>query len=304
MDMMTQMQQKFDNRHYIQGRVALPPWLLEKKARPFVYSGKKTINNGLSDTLTIQIQDDSYFVVEQIQALSGLQTVSMDLATAQITDTTTSQAWSNVAVPLRDLAGLGLNPKYLDNPNILRPTSTVNIQITNNTGSNTTFYFAFVGRKVYGLSEAEMKVLSRRMWYQYVLAVTSLGAGSVNQKHQVQVYNESDFLLKKLLSQQMINAIQGAAAGAESAEIEMQLIDTASDTRLFSDFTAARLLFGALQADQNATPDWGQGAAFCLKKPLFVRRNSIIQGLFNNLAAGASGAFNLTLEGIRIFDAV
>lgn len=304
---------QFDLRQYIQGRVPLPPWVHGKKQKPFAFSGK-TINaagtataiaNAGTGVITINIHDDAYFLVEQIQMMSSLQTSSQDLATVQFTDTTTSQPWSNVAVDMRDAAGTGQNPKYLSDPNILRPSSTFVAQITNNTGSSAEFYLLLVGRKIYGLSDQEATILTRRMWFQYVMAVSSIAASTNNASGALQIFNESDFKLKKLLSQDLINTIMGAAAGSESAEIECQFRNTTSDENLFNQAAAARLIFGMKQGENPITGNaaWVNGSEFCLKKPWDIRRNSQIAGTFNNLSTDATGAFNLTFEGIRIFDA-
>jgi len=298
-------EQAFDVRHYILGRRALPPSILAKESRVFVYPGSITVVNGQTGNLSINIHDDAYFLVEQIQIISSDQTVNQDKATVQITDTTSSQSWSNIPVPLRDLAGNGNNPKYLAHPNILRPSSNLVFAITNNSGADATYYVALVGRKIKGITAADVNLLVRRMWYQYVLNVTALGASALNQRFSLQVYNESDFMLYKLLSQELVNAVIGATGGAVSQEVTFNLKDTTTDTDLMADFVAARLLFGAMQSDQLPTANiWGQGAPFCLKKPWLIRRNGIIQGTFNNLSTTAhTSGFKLTLEGIRIFDA-
>ena len=117
-------------RDYLKGRIPYPQWLLQKRQRPFSYPDDIQIANGASGRLDIKIHDDADFVIEAVQIISSLQTAAQDLATVQITDTTSAMPWSNVAVPLRDLAGKGDSTKYLSDPNIVRPTSTVAVQIT------------------------------------------------------------------------------------------------------------------------------------------------------------------------------
>lgn len=310
-------QQQYDGRRYLTGRDALPPWLAAKKSRPFGFSGtgttaagvtqpgRITVANGATAILPVLIHDDAYFLVEQIQILSSLQTVSQDLVTVLITDTTSSTQWSNVAVPLRDLAGFGAAPKFLLDPNILRPSSTLQIQITNNSGSDATFYPLLMGRKIYGLTKGEADFLTRRQWFQYVLALPAQTAGLANLATPLNIYNESDFMVKRFLSQTLCNAIISATAGTESAETLIQLRDSISDVNLFDNAVAARLLFGFMQGETiNGQANWSIGNPFTLKKPWLLRRNGQIVATTTNLANATIGASSLVLEGIRIFDPV
>ena len=303
---MAEQAQQFDNRLYITGRVGIPPWLLAKKSKPFVFTGAL---NGLvaaaSQPVTIQIHDDAYFLVEEIQILSSDLTVTQDQSTVQITDNSQSQSWSNIPIPLRDLAGHGWAPKYLSDPNILRPTSSITLQITNNSAGTLSYSVALVGRKIYGVTADEANIVTRRMWYQYGLSVPSLAGSALNQQFNLNIYNESDFLLKKLISQQLIDGVLAATGGAINQEVMIQLRDTTNDTYLFSDFCAARLVFGMYQGGQTATgASWGTGQPFCLKKPWLLRRNGVFQVTLNNNATSAyANGFILVFEGIRIFDA-
>jgi hypothetical protein len=296
----------FDNRHYVQGRVALPPWLTTKKSKPFAFTGSAlSIATAASGTVTIQIHDDSYFLVEQIQILSSDFTVNQDKATVQITDNSQSQSWSNIPIPVRDVAGLGWNPKYLSHPNMLRPTSTITFQIVNNNASTASYYVVIFGRKIYGVTGDEINILQRRMWYQYGLLIPSLGASAFNQPFNLNIYNESDFKLYRTLSQQAIDAIFANTGGAVSNEVMIQLRDTTNDTYLFSDYLPVRTVFGMMQGAQTSVANsWAQGDAFCFKKPWLLRRNGVIQATLTNLSTTAmSAGFILTFEGIRIFDA-
>lgn len=293
----------FDPRSYLTGRVALPPWLSAKKSRPFGFSGRITITNGATGISPILIHDDAHFLVEQIQIISSNQTVSQDLATALIVDTTSSTQWSNVPVPIRDLGGIGNNPKFLLDPNILRPSSTLQVQITNNIGSTATFYILLMGRKIYDLTKQEVDFLTRRQWFQYVLALPAQTAGQANLETKLNIYNESDFILKRLMSQQLVNEIINATAGSESAEVLIQLRDSISDVNLFDNQVAARLLLGFGQGETIAgSATWSLGQPFTLKKPWLLRRNGQIVATTTNLANATIAASLVTLEGIRLYD--
>ena len=280
------------------------------KQKSFIYGDQVTIADGTSGRIDIAIDADSHFVVEAMAGISSLRNASQDLARVQIVDTSTGNAWSNTEVSFRDIFGKGDSPKYLSDPNILRPTSTLSISITNNSGAAATFYIALIGRKIYNLPEAKFSLLGRRLWFQYILDVPALTAGLTGQKATVQIFNESDFLLKKLLASEMITGIQAATAGSESAEILLNLRDTSRDNSLFNKKLAARLMFGQVQGSVMTLTDSGSqtvitkgnGAPYTLKKPMLLMRNGLIEGEFDNKANSTIAAFKITLEGIRIFD--
>lgn len=263
------------------------------------------IADGQAVNLQIQIEDGSYFLVEQIHILSSLKTVSQDKALVQITDTTTSRAWSDLPVPLRDLAGKGDSPRYLSDPNLLRPTSTLNIQITNNTGSSAAFYAALIGRKIKGLSEEQANIMLRRLWFMYVMNLPNgLAASAVDTQAQVKIYNESDFILKKILGQQFFTAWAAASGGALSDEIMVMLRDTTSERNFMNQKIPVRLLAGqSAGAVTSVANSWSNGSPEALKKARLLRRNGVVAGFFDNKSTTAiSTALNLTLEGIRVFD--
>lgn len=293
---------------YLKGRVPLPPDVYGKEFDSYVYGDDVSIASGDTGVISLGIEDDSAFLVEGVQILSSLQNVSQDLATVQITESTGSgRNWSNVPVPLRDAAGRGDVPKFLTDPNILRPSSTIAIQITNNSGSTAQFYAGLTGKKLYGLTKEQLAFMARRQWFQYVLNVSTLAA-SVNEKlFTVQVENKADFLLKRLLSSQMIGAVIGATAGAESAEVLMNLRNKSTGKSLFNKKLAARLMVGQLAGEffvPTAGQSWSAGAAFPLKTPWLLRRNTIIEGSFDNRSTDPiTNGFNLVLEGIKVFDA-
>ena len=309
-------ERNFRERDYVLGRIKVPPEVLSLPSRFFVYAADTAqnatstltnglITNGASATVQIQVDDSSYFLVEAISIISGLQTVSQDLATAQITDTTTARAWSDLVVPLRDLGGKGDAPKYLTDPQLLRPTSTVNVQITNSTGSSAAFYVALIGRKIYGMREDLASIMLRRLWFQYVINFSAgLAASAVATKANALIYNESDFMLKRILSQQLINAVYGATGGAESQEIMMQLRDSNGDRNYFNQKLPARLVMGSHAGEVTSVANsWSNGNPVNFLKPILVRRNALIEADLDNKSTATISAFRLTLEGCRIFDA-
>ena len=304
-----------DANAYIGGRKAVPDEVLKLPSRGFIYAADTAQNatsslvngqipSGAAATVQVQIDDSSYFLVEQIHILSSLQTVAMDGATVQITDTTTARPWSDVPVPLRDLAGTGASPRYLSDPNLLRPTSTLNVQIVNNTGSAAAFYVGLIGRKIYGMTESLASLMFRRLWFQYVVPFASgLGASAVNVNSQVKMLNDSDFYIKKILSQQAIDAVFAATGGAESQELMALISDTSGDRNYNNQKMPLRLLAGSGASAPTSTANaWSYGQPQTYRKPILVRRNSQIQFSLDNKATSVIPAFNITLEGIRAFD--
>ncbi len=230
------------------------------------------------------------------------------MLTVQVTDTTYSQPWSNVAVPIRDIAGMGSITHELKYPNMMAPTGTVSLNFTNNSGTNTQVYVALSGRKFYGLTPDERAFLKRRMWYQYVMQVPSLVASSSGTQVNLQLFNESDFLLSDMLSVQGWAAIMAGSGGAVSNEIKCNFRDTSADRNFFSQNLAFRLVVGSYFALQVSGGTYvpftsNQNGQQRFVKPMFIRRNGMIQGTFDNLATSTPAAFSLIFEGARVFDA-
>lgn len=288
---------------YLLGNCRLPPDVASLPQKSYVYAGDLSILNNTTSILSLALDADSHFLVEGIEILSSLQTVAGDSATVQITDTTYSQPWSNVAVPMRDIAGYGAIAHELRWPNMLAPTATINLSITNNGGATQQFYVALHGRKFYNVTDAQRAFLMQRMFYQYVMQVTQLNAGTTGTSIILQLFNESDFILDKLLSYQLWQAIMGDTIGGVSGEVKCNFRDTSSDRNFFSTQTALRLVVGSYFAPiTNAgqyTPWTNQGVKMI--RPMFIRRNGTIQGIFDNLAATNIAASSLVFEGARIW---
>jgi hypothetical protein len=270
--------------------------------KDFIYGDDVSIASGSSGRIDLAMDADAHFLVEGIQILSSLQTSSDDLFTVQMSDSTYSQTWSNVAVPVRDLAGVGSSVKRFHYPNILAPTGTLTALITNNTGSTAQFYVAIYGRKVYDVTAQERAFLMKRMWYQYVMTVASIAASTNGSKVQLQIFNESDFIWRRMLSWELHKAVLTGTIGAVSGEINMILRDTSTGMNYFSKKICARLITGALRSIQQASATaYVAGDTFEWSMPQFIRRNAIVEGEFDNLATTATGQFRLILEGARVF---
>jgi len=309
-------QQPFRERDYVTGRVKLPPNVAALPSQFFIYANDSDnelgvqVASGASVVIPIQVDDSAYFLVEAVHVISSLQGITQDKATVQVTDTTTSRPWSDLPVPLRDFAGKGDSPKYLSDPQILRPTGTLSVQITNNSGSACAFYVALIGRKIYEVTEDMASLLMRRSYFQYVANFAGLAASATGleagSNAKVKVINDSDFLIKRLLSQQLVNAIIGLTPGTLSAEVMMSLRDSNGDRNYMDNPFPARLLLGSLAGETSTLANqWGNGSPMTLVKPILVRRNSIIQVKLANKSTDAIATeFNITLEGVKVYDQI
>lgn len=288
---------------YLIGNCRLPPDVASLPQKSYIYGGDISVLNNGSAILSLALDADSHFLVEGIEILSSLQTAAGDAATIQITDTTYSQPWSNVAVPMRDLAGYGGITHELKWPNMLAPTATINLNITNLGGATQQFYVALHGRKFYNLTDAQRAFLMQRMFYQYVMQVPLLAASSFGTNVNMQLFNESDFIIDKMMSYQMWNEIMGNTIGAVSGEVKCNFRDTSSDRNFYNQNLALRLVIGTYFAPVtnagNYVP-WSEGQ-FRWIKPMFIRRNGQIQGTFDNLATTTVLASSIIFEGARVW---
>jgi hypothetical protein len=288
---------------YLVGNCRIPPDVAVLPMKSYVYGGDISIANNGTQILSLAMDADSHFLVEGIEILSSLQTAAGDSATVQITDTTYSQAWSNAPVPMRDIAGYGSITHELTYPNIIAPTGTINLTITNTGGATQQFYVALHGRKIYNVTDAQRAFMMQRMFYQYVMSVPLLSAGVTGVTANFQLYNESDFILQKMISYQMWNEIMGNTIGAVSGEVKCNFRDTSSDRNWYNTLLALRLVVGTYWApplNKSGYVPYSEGQ-FRFVKPMFIRRNGLIEGTFNNLSSDTVLASIITFEGARVW---
>lgn len=288
---------------YLVGNCRLPPDVVILPQKSYAYGSDISIANNTSAILSIPMDADSHFLVEGIEILSSLQTAAGDSATIQISDTTYSQPWSNVAVPMRDIAGYGAITHELRFPNMVAPTATINLNITNTGGATQQFYVALHGRKFYNVTDAQRAFLMQRMFYQYVMQVPTLAVSSTGTTVNMQLFNESDFILDKMLSYQMWNEIMGNTLGAVSGEVKCNFRDTSSDRNFYNQNLALRLVVGTYWApplNKSGYVPFSEGQ-FRWVKPMFIRRNGQIQGTFDNLSTDTVVASSVVFEGARIW---
>ncbi len=297
-------QQTYTDKDYMYGRVTLPPWAYHDPITqyPYVYTGKVTVTGSTTALLDVPIEPDAYFLVEGISIIPSF-TGSYENVRVQIFDTSTNKFWSNATVNLRDIAGKGDSPKYLTDARLVFPSATLRLSIVNS-GSTATFYVAFHGRKIYNLTPPQASFLLKRQWYQYLVAVPAINAGIVNTPTTLNIFNESDFLNKKIYSTDIIQfVINTATAGTESGEVLMQLKNGSSDKNFFANSLPVRLVAGSQYCAYAAGgASFTNAEGFTLKKPIFLPKTSSVLCYFTNLSAtnlplGATVA----LEGCQVF---
>jgi hypothetical protein len=288
---------------YLVGNCRIPPDVAVLPMKSYVYGGDLSITNATSGRLDLQTDADAHFLVEGIEILSSLQTQAGDSALVQITDTTYSQPWSNVPVPMRDIAGYGAITHELAYPNIIAPTGTISLTITNNGGATQQFYVALHGRKIYNMTDAQRQFMMQRMFYQYAMSVPQILAGVTGTTVSMQLYNESDFILSRMISYQMWQAIMAATIGTVSAEMTCNFRDTSSDRNFYSKLIALRLVVGSYFAPITNAGQYVPWSAsqFRWIKPMFIRRNGLIEGTFNNNANSTIAASIICFEGARVW---
>ena len=287
---------------YQAGMLKLPSSIKPKVGLFFDYGDDLSIATGTSGVLNIGTEPASDFMIESIEIISSLQTSSDDLFTVQISDTTYGNPWSNVSVPGRDIAGIGYAPKILTYPQFIQPAATINVNITNNSGSTAQFYVSMKGHRIVNLTDAERNLLKKRQWYQYVMSVPTIAGSTGPVLQQMQIYSESDFLIKSLLSWELTKATLTATQGGVSGEMMTLIRDLSSGYQLQNKPHAARLMFGASRLIwQNAATAYVGGSPYNLTKPYLAKRNTTLEAQFTNLATSASGAFHLVFEGARLY---
>lgn len=337
-------------KRYLYGRVSLPPCLYGKDQRPFVYGVTSSPLVGIATNYTygqasIQINNDSYFLVEAINIWPRVTTTSSgdliqsipqrSLLDVQITDQTYGKSWSNSPVNLLDIAGLmGANTKYLKDPFLIAPNTVLQIALRDRLGNGNTvsFYIGLIGRKVYGLSDAEYRLAQKRQWFQYVmpsLGTTSNGGvvsgnlpkGSAETIQNLQLFSDADFILKKIYASDFFFLIAAVNFTVPSATVDciLNIRNTSKDRSFFSKQISIRSTAGTMQpytfVSVSGIGDFAGtiiGNGFEFRRPLFIPRNSILEfrmynpDAANDLSAAAASItpgqpLRLTMEGINIY---
>jgi len=314
------------------GGVPLPPWLEKKQQRPYFYGGNtaggNTTSNGLVTTFfspvqTLQIDRDSHFLCEGIGLTatsnpSGSQSANFGGPwTLQVQDLTSNLSWSNLPIPQLDIAGgTSGNFSYFKDPFLIRPSTILRLNtslryVQTNVNS---LYYVLYGRKVYDLSLAEEKFFSKRHWYQYAVNLpTTLTHGNVLFTTELQLFSDSDFVLKRISCSEILLAIaQANSAAGNNDDVLLNIRDTSIDRSFFTKKISLRSVGGAWMVPiYNNNLNlwlWTNAAPFEFERPIFIKRNSILELTIENPAPSTNLSFStdnpgtVTFEGIRIFD--
>lgn len=311
-----------EEKAYLTGRIPLPEWIKSKRMVPYVY-GTYAQNQTLPKTYSVQMDDDSYFLVDSVCIAIYQQGSPVNLYTYyintlfQITDTTQGRPWSNAALTFGDVSGMGVSPRVLKEPNILFPGTIMRIYaVSGNAGFNN-FYAAFFGRKVYGLTSGEVQFLNARLSYQFSLAT---GGMNVNGKASFTdaVYKDSDFLVKRLLgSSNYYSAVDNLteppfqnSQSDGSTGMTFNIFSQKAQKYMFNQPVPFAHILGSYTQPvipwiQTISPTYGQGNltfgdAYHLKKPFLVKAGDALEVQAQNLYLNPEG-FSLVLDGVRMF---
>lgn len=297
-------------------------------SKPYAYSISFPLTSGqqsFSDTL--QLDGNSYFLVESIQAVHSF-TQSGVLVTEnvfiQISDTTRGQPWSNVPINISDLAGLGPMPKKLKSPTLLYPNTVLSVNGYRTPASFTvtgdaTIYIVFYGRKIesslvpLGLAET----LKNQMFFQYALQVPDMAANAVAQTETIQLFNDSKFYCQTLLGsmlhryQSLILAQHRITASELVNDVLFNLRDQGKNYNFFNQKLSARLVLGSGPLPAQYPVFLKPGSTW-FQEPVVMERNAILLGEFDNPSNVSMDPlvntdligfypFHVVLEGIREF---
>lgn len=288
---------------YLNGLYALPPWLSYKKQRFYSYSFSSTINTPNQQQSLINMDGDSFFLLEAINLIavneSGQNQVPVNVS---FSDTSKGINWSPSNVTFSDIGGLGANTRYIGFPTFFKPGSTIYYQLTNDVAAGVPVYGSFIGRKIFGLTFDEAAFLARRVWYQYAVSIGPLAPATSNS-YPIQTANDSDFYFWR------ISCAAGIAYSKASGQLLVNVRDITTDKNILANPCEIQTIAGEQYA-QNASNLNGSlyGRVFSFGTPRLIKRNAtVIVDIQNLNPSGASfGAVTspveLTLEGVRVFD--
>lgn len=305
-------------KEYQSGKVALPSWIESKERKFYLYSGSKVLTSAPANfQIDIQLDPDSYFLVEGIQMVQSAIGTSgfagyyaIVSPKVQIIDQTFQRPWSSDFVSIYDAAGIGMSPRRLPEPNLLRPSATLTVKVQPfDPQTASTFFVAVYGRKVYGLTPEEVDFLASRINYQYVLPIPTLTTLQTGGIQTVKILDDSEFLWKRTLASSVYNFLSAptAAFSTVNYDILMNIQDLSTNKTYFSAPTPVWNVAGSYLAqpfgnrnDTNGVPP-PVCRPFNLPRPVRFTKDSIVQGTFSNMTGTTATGLNVILEGSRIF---
>lgn len=127
-----------------------------REQRFHIYSNMKNIASGIKDTFTIQIDNDSYFVLKQLNGFqdynAGFDFMSdTGYFNVLMTDNYTQKSWSNESVIFWNLIGNGSFPNniYKYGEKVFPPNSIITIEGENVGNTTSDLYISLIGDKIY-----------------------------------------------------------------------------------------------------------------------------------------------------------
>lgn len=313
---------------YKAGRVELPAFLTGKKQQPYAYKFESLMGSTLNSlVIPIQLDEDSFFWVESINGFVSFAgspggfflpnadvTQSFKFLLENVSD---SRRYSNDYVQIGDFMGFGPVPKYLDAPLIFAPRTNLNLYCQqSNFANNRVVTVSLIGRKIYGMTSEEFVQLRKRQYFQYVLPLPSdLSANSYAKQNTVDIYNDSSFVVRKMLACSVISALSStSAASGASREVLFNLRSTSDNYSFFNQRLPVRLvcgmnvgqwLGGTTLPSYGIPNDYGPMLPFSLPVPLLLPFNTRLEGTFDNpspvdFSAVTTYKPSIVLEGYKV----
>jgi hypothetical protein len=212
-----------------------------------------------------------------------------------------------------DGTGIGSNAKILTDPLLIKPSTRLQLGLL--FGSNSPWYFALIGRKVYGVTDSEWFEINKKQWYSYVAKVPTLTKGNQSFLVQTQIFSQADFVLKKIFASEFVFAVyrQSQSSGVSINPI-FNVRFTSLDKNLQNKMVSVLINAGQMQTityndptiSGLSTPSFARG--FDVNPPFRIPRNSIIEirisnpNLTTDLVPAIGTYTPITFEGVHVYD--
>jgi hypothetical protein len=241
-----------------------------------------TVGAGLSVPVAVPTYPDSYMVIKKLMATGTVspQAVAANAFSVLIYNSSTGRTLQNIPVNAFNLFG-GLDaagnmlPAILKDPIILPPSSNIQIQLLDLSGSANRIQLTFEGYRWFNLAKPPVISRSGRRleWFQNALNVTIGGNAGANQTLRIDA--DADFLVRKIMATQAVNFAVQISDSASKDQWSDQLVDMGN--------IAGKATF----------PNW-------LPKPKLLTANSSVSFQFQDLS-GTGGTFQMVLEGAKVY---
>jgi len=117
----------------------------------FQYAARLNVLGGNADSMTIQLQADSWFEVQKVVAVGYSAAYAAADFSARISDSGLGKSWSDRFIRRDNQFGTAEYPRVVPFPKLMRPNSTVQIELRELSGAPNTIEVVLEGVKKYSL---------------------------------------------------------------------------------------------------------------------------------------------------------